>query len=391
MKFIKNKHDNTKFVDGVFQISGKAKEDKDPMTMDCSIGSLKDEKGKLVTYKTVFDSEKEIKTAVKAGYCSNLQGDPKYLEAIDRFVLEGKVSTYHQVLATAGGTGGVSLPMLLCPDEGSEILIPEICWGNYKTMIQENNLKPVSYDIYDLNSLFNRIDSNKDKRLFLIINSPCENPCGHSYSYNEWEKIIEKLNSLKKEVVLVNDVAYLHYAGEGSKEYFKLFNNLRNNVMVMIAYSVSKSFSYYGYRLGALIMIHNDKELVDSMINLFIKKGRSVYSSVNAGAMANIANVLNKHYPEYVLEKEKYKKMLKARANEIIKHLDSLGIEYYKYTEGFFVTLKILNDSTKERVHEELMKRHIYTIKVNKGIRIGLCGIAKKNIKRLCENIKDVM
>ena len=64
------------------------------------------------------------------------------------------------------------------------------------------------------------------------------------------------------------DIAYLDYGtlrGTKTREYFKEFKNLTNNVMVLFAFSASKTFGIYGLRLGALVQLTKD----DNQANLF--------------------------------------------------------------------------------------------------------------------------
>ena len=74
-------------------------------------------------------------------------------------------------------------------------------------------------------------------------------------------------------------------------EYFKLFNDISDNLLVMIGASCSKAFSYYGQRLGLLITINNDKEFLDHFTNLASRLARATWSNVNNAAMLVIADV----------------------------------------------------------------------------------------------------
>lgn len=388
-KFIKDKHENSIYVDNVFAIINLSKNDESKEKINATIGSLYDEEGKIYTYKTVFDVENNMDNKIKASYCGGPQGNDDFLRDISKFVLENRITNNYGVISTPGGTGGLSLSLELTANENDTILYPEISWGNYKNIANGNNLNIVNYDLYSLEDLLNKIDY-VDGRIILIINSPCENPTGHSYCLKDWETIINKLNSLDKEVVLINDLAYLDYANENAKEYFKLFNSISDNVLVLMAYSCSKSFSFYGERLGALIAINNNKEFIDFFINQCTKKARALWSNVNNGAMKTVSEVLENHYEEYTKELQANVDLIKERSNMLLEELDKQKIEYYPYTEGFFVTIKVKDNVKRDEMHKMLIDKHLYTIKVNKGIRISVCSIAKKDIKRAIEIVKSV-
>lgn len=384
--FFSKSRDLNRYVDGIFPIKNACKEDLNPNKINATIGSLYGEDNELVALNCVYDSFNKINDITKASYSSGSFGNDDFNEAILDFVLEGKVK--HALnISTAGGTGAISLSMKLCLDEGESILVPEVAWGNYSLIGKELKLNTIVYDIYDIDALFKKIDQLE--RIFLIINSPCQNPCGLSYSFEQWQKIIDKLNNCGKEVIVLNDVAYMDYAyNKDCKKYFELLNNLKDNVLFLIAYSCSKAFSYYGIRLGSLIAINNNDDFLKLFINQAARNIRTTYSSVNNGAMHSLVDVINNRKQEYLEEKQKYIELLKERSSLFIEEAKNIGLEFYPYDEGFFVTLRFDNNNTRDEIFERLLNNHIYCIKTNKGIRVAICSIPVAKIKGLAAKIK---
>ncbi|MBQ0035919.1 MAG: aminotransferase class I/II-fold pyridoxal phosphate-dependent enzyme [Firmicutes bacterium] len=386
MKFIKKNHDNTKYIDGVFAVSNAVKADNSPDKINASAGCLLDDNGAIITYKTVYESEAKIENNKRASYCEGPQGNKLYNEAIEKFVLEGKVKG--KAIATFGGTGAISLAMNMCLQEGDTVMYPETSWVNYSLMAKELNLNSVTYDIYDIDGLLSKFE--EQERIFVIINSPCENPTGHSYSYYDWQRIIDKLNSLNKETIILNDIAYIDYAyDEDKKKYFELFNNINENILVLMAYSCSKTFSYYGQRLGALLCINNDEEFVETFMNQCAKHCRCIWSNVNNSAMINIADVINNHLDEFNAELKKNIELVKERADVFIKECSECYLHIYPYREGFFITIKIDDNDYRDKVHKRLLENHIYCVKVNKGIRVGICAASKQALSGLARRMKE--
>lgn len=390
MKFLRKNINTDKYVDSIFSVVTKAKQDKDPNTINATAGCLYDESGKLFIYKTVFENASKIENRRKASYASSPKGNPEYIDAICKYVLEGKVNNNYDAIATVGGMGAIYAGIKLCTNDNDTLIYPSIAWGNYSLIAKENNLKSLTYDVYDLNDLFNNIDKCEGK-IFLIINSPCENPLGHSYTIDQWQQIVYKLNSINKEAILLVDNAYMDYAYDHSKEFLSFFNNISDNVLVLIAVSCSKSFSYYGYRMGALIAINNDKEFVEQYINLASRLARTTWSNVSNGAMLNVADVLNNHYDEYIKERDESILMLKRRTDLFIKESNEVGLDLYPYSEGFFVTIKIEDDDKLLKAHNNLIDHHIYTIKVKRGLRVGICSVPYEKVKGLAKRIKDLI
>ncbi|MDO4199004.1 MAG: aminotransferase class I/II-fold pyridoxal phosphate-dependent enzyme [Erysipelotrichaceae bacterium] len=387
MKFVKESLDTKLFVDGVFSIADKAK--KDPEAINAVIGCLCDEEGKLLTYNTVFEGEKRLQPVQRASYAKSCAGNDDYNEAIRNYILEGKVTLPAGTIATAGGTGAIYTAMHMCLQDGDTMAFPEVSWGNYRIMADENLIRSVTYDIYDFESLLKVIDET-EKKAFIIINSPCENPCGHAYTYEEWEKIIDKANSSDKEIILLCDMAYIDYAEKGEKEFFELFNKISDNVLILMAISTSKSFSYYGERLGALLIISKDQKYVDNFVNIGARLLRTTWSNVNNGAMCNVADILNNHLDEFKNEVEESRLLIKKRADIFVNEAKEAGLPIYEYKSGFFVTIKFDDNDHRDEVHERLMNNHIYTVKVNKGIRIAVCSTPVKAVTGLAKKIKEL-
>ncbi len=387
MRFVRRNENVKRYVDNIFSVVKAAKED--PEAINATAGCLYGEDGKLFTYDCVFESEKKITPAQKAAYASSPAGNKEYIDLIDVFVTDGRIHNHHLTMATPGGTGAIACAVNTCLDEGDVIIYPKIAWGNYKVIADERNLKVVNYDIYDLNDLFHVIDSVEGK-VFLIINSPCHNPLGHAYSYEEWKRIMDKINSLDREVILLCDIAYIDYADGDPKKYFELFDEIGDNILVLLAASCSKAFSYYGQRLGALVAVNNDPEFLDHYMNLCSRTARATWSNLNNAGMLNIASVLKEHREEYGRELEEAKQMLKKRTDLFVEQAGEHGLQLYPCSDGFFVTLKMKDNEERDAYHARLIENHIYTIKVNQGIRVALCSVPLKTVDGLAEKMKGL-
>lgn len=387
MKFVRKTINPEKYIDNIFTVTNMAK--ADPDGINATAGCLYDESGKLLTFDSVFENEKAMSSIQHASY-STPEGNKEYLDLINKHVLEDRVKTNNATIATAGGTGALYLATKTCLGDGDTIILPSIAWGNYKVIAQELNLNIINYDVYDINTLLAAIDKAPDK-VFVVINSPCHNPCGQEYTYEEWKVIIDKLNNCNREAVLLNDIAYIDYANENAKQYFDLFNSLNDNVLVELAFSCSKSFSYYGKRLGALIVINNDKEFVDYYLNLCTRLCRATWSNCNNGAMVNVVSILKNNYDEYIKERKDSLAMLNKRIDLFTKQAKENNLDFYPYSAGFFITLKIEDLELRDKVHKAFLDNRIYTIKVNKGIRIALCSVPLEKVDGLAVKMANII
>ena len=393
MGFIRDDLSTNKVNDTVFAVLAKANADNDPSKVNATIGSLCDEDAKLVAYDSFFNIYNALDNRIKAKYAESFSGNKAFNEAVCQHILKDKIKLPYSCVATSGGSGAVTITIKDILKRGQTLLIPEIGWGSYKLMAAEYGINVLEYDIYNLDDLADKalaLSKNQDKVL-MVINAPSHNPCGVSYSIEEWKHLVDRLNEITVPTVILNDIAYIDYCYdvENSRNYLECFNSINDNLCVVIAFSLSKTMTSYGLRCGATIIINKNAEDNILVRQTFEKSCRAIWSNINNAAMVAFAEVYNKHYDEFLKEKAQYIKLLRERADIFIKEADEVGLEYYPYTEGFFITIKALED--KEKMHQTLIDNHIYTVQVNKGLRIAICSVPKSKIKGLARRIKEIL
>lgn len=407
MNFIKESADKKPIVDTVFAIVEKAKEAKEKYgkenVVDATIGSLYDEEGKLVAFQTVFDSFDEIPAAQKAAYANSFRGNPDYRAMVKLWTLgRAKVKLESSVIATPGGTGAVSLVMSEFLETGETVILPDIAWGSYALMAKDKQLNILNYEMFEedhfnLESLKKQVNAlvGKQNRIVVVINDPCHNPTGYTMTHEEWESVIEFLNEVSKTTpcIILNDIAYIDYSYDvdHSRNYMRKFEKMSENVMVVIAMSCSKTMTSYGLRCGAaIICAHSEKSVREAEI-VFEKSARALWSNVNNAAMINFVKVARDEYDDFTLEKAKYIDLLEIRSTIFMKEAQECGLPVYPYKEGFFVTIKIEDNALKERYHALLMEHNIFTVQVNKGIRVAICSLSIEKAQGLAKKMKELL
>jgi len=215
-------------------------------------------------------------------------------------------------------------------------------------------------------------------------------------SPEEWDQVLTFVNELSKvgSVVIINDVAYVDYCVNPSwKDHFIKYKDLSNNVMVVIAFSLSKTFTAYGARVGASVVISNNEEELAKYKDASIYSARSIWSTCNNSVMELFAMINNDEtlYRNFINEKQYYIELLRERARIFIEECDHEGIELYPFKEGFFATLKVSDNTEKEALNLRLQKSNIFTVEVDGGLRIALCSVPKKKLRGLAKKIKAVM
>jgi aspartate aminotransferase/aromatic-amino-acid transaminase len=409
MSFLNTNSDGKKMVDKVFKAAVKAKEAKlkfgDDAVVDATLGTLFDEDGKFVAFDSVWTPFKNIDKVQKAKYAGGIQGNPTFREAVkDWLFADFKDDIQCEVLATPGGAGAISSTMKNVLNSGEIVLKPSQGWGPYKTMASEFDLVLKSYnmfkgDAFDLEDFKSSLQAVMDLqgKVLVIINDPCHNPTGYTLTSEEWDSIIDFVNTLSKQgpVIILNDIAYVDYNihGDSWKQHFKKYSKLHKNVMAVIAFSTSKTMTAYGARAGAAVAITKDKEELQKFINAGIYSARSIWSTVNNGAMELFTLVTTKesYRNAFLKEKQAYVDLLQERADIFVNECHEVGLDIYPFKEGFFVTIKIENDIKKEEASQTLQDHNIFTVEVDGGLRIAICSVPKRKLKGLAKRIKDLL
>lgn len=405
MVFIRKSADPTPLVDAVFSVVAMAKKDKlengDENVVDATIGSLYGDDGKLVALHTVFDHYDAIDQRVKAAYAAGLKGNPSYREAVYEWVIApSKADLCHSVIATPGGTGAISIAVSTFLGAGETLIIPEIAWGSYRLMANENGMKTATYRMFDgdhfnLESVKETVRKvmQEQERVVIIVNDPCHNPTGYSMTVQEWQELIAFINecSVTHPCIIINDIAYIDYSNDTAHvhDYMDTFNGISDNVLITVCSSCSKTLTSYGLRCGAATILARKEESVKEVECIMEKRARATWSNIPNAAMENFTWVVRENREAFEAEKQEYIDLMKQRSSRFLAEAKECGLEVYPYKEGFFVTLKIDDNSVRDKVHQALIEKHIYTVKVNHGIRVAVCSLPLRKTGGLAKVMKE--
>jgi aspartate aminotransferase/aromatic-amino-acid transaminase len=79
---------------------------------------------------------------------------------------------------------------------------------------------------------------------------------------------------------------------------------------------------------------------------------------------------------------------MQERSRIFLAEAKACGLDVYPYKEGFFVTLRIPDNALRDRVHACYIENHIYTVRVNKGIRVAVCSLPVSKVRGLAQRMK---
>lgn len=394
--------------DVIFATAGRAQADMKvngkENVLNGTVGAILDEQGDLVFLHTVRKEYNNLSTADHVGYAP-VKGLPEFLDAAQKACFgDSKPNAYTAAIATAGGTGALHHIIHNYMEVGDEALVADWYWGNYRTLCSDNGRTLSTYTLFDDNNQFNHASfhqevnrlSDKQKNVVIIINSPGNNPTGYTIADEDWQQILQFLQSITDakgtNFILAIDVAYLDYSGDGAKvrTFFRLFENLPSTMLAIVCYSLSKGFTLYGQRVGAMIGISNDKEVIEEYENILASTSRATWSNICRPAMKVFANIVGDcdKYQEYQAEREQYNQLIHERAQIFIDEATAAELPMLPYLGGFFITIPTKRG---KEICEHLEKEHIYVIPLANGIRIAACSIPKRQMKGLASTMARIM
>ena len=391
--------------DSVFAVVEKVREAKKQgvqKLIDGSIGAMRDENGDLGILPVVDEEFRKLPAETLMDYAT-MAGSPEFVQAAIDYTFQGfqPAGTIAAAVGTPGGTGAVRLMVENYLDDGDTVLIPEWLWAPYKTIARESSKNTASYQMFDDDLKFTTKDIkakssewlDKQGRLLVIFNTPGHNPTGYSISESDWADLIPFYKRLAtesgKKVVLGLDIAYIDYCGDPkeSRRFLGMFTDLPENMQVVLAFSMSKSFFVYGMRSGAIVGFHPSAEVMKDFSNIHSFSARGAWSNGNHGAQELMVRICGDPLLSARADRERaaLAKQLRLRADIFTQEAKEAGLKMLPYYGGFFITIPHPN---AKAVCARLMEKHIYLVAMSNGIRLAVCAVPVSQLPGLAAEIK---
>ena len=370
---------------------------------NATIGAIMDDNGKLACLPTVEKIFRELSMANLVTYAP-ITGLPEYLSHAVKLTFGGKIPDgYTAAVATAGGTGAIHHAVENYAEKGEYVLTSDWHWGTYGVICREVGSKLKTFSLFDEQMNFNREDFstkitdilNNQESLLIILNTPAHNPTGFALSDDDWDAVLdlakEKAKTGKKITILV-DIAYIDFAGEtkATHAFMQKFAALPANILPLFSFSMSKSYTFYGQRTGALVALSSDKGVIDEFNEICKFSSRATWSNINRGAMAMLIRIQNDKtaFAAYKKERNALYDMVKRRATIFMDEAKECGLKALPYTGGFFISVPTDNSATIcEKLHDDL----IFAVPLKPGIRVAACSVSEEKMRGVAKKILAAM
>ena len=240
---------------------------------------------------------------------------------------------------------------------GLECIISNPTFVAYESMIENEGSKVINVPLDSENYTINVNDilnSVNDKTRLVFITNP-NNPTG---TYTSKKKIDYLINNLSKDIVVVYDEVYFHFAD--APDFPRAFDYIKENKNVIGIHSFSKAYGLAGIRLGYGISTPQIISYLENIKRPFIINTLSMVAGIHALKDTD-------HLTKTI-------ELIKTEKKWLYQKFDKLGVKYWPSQTNFiFIESKIeLNNFIDGMLSQGIMIRPCNKFGAPNGARITI-------------------
>ncbi|MFV0554621.1 MAG: aminotransferase class I/II-fold pyridoxal phosphate-dependent enzyme [Mangrovibacterium sp.] len=306
-------------------------------------------------------------------------------------------------IVTCALTHAVSMIGYLFMNEGDEIILPELYWGNYNLALcnaygaQMKKYNAFANNALDLNALETAINAGGVGKKIIMLNFP-NNPTGYSPRIDEAQEIANIMLSAAEKgnkIVAVCDDAYfglVYEEGIEKQSIFSYLADLHENILAVKIDGPTKEDYVWGFRVGFITygVKGGDAELYAALEN---KTAGAVRGNISNAANISQSLLVEAFRSEtYTQEKEAKFNLLAERYQSVKEALqDEKYAKYFSplpYNSGYFMCVQLAEGLDGEAVRKLLIEKYsIGVINLNGVIRVAFSAMPASQSKELFEGL----
>lgn len=367
--------------------------------INLGVGVYFDEDGKIPLLKAVARAEEFRQQAMAPRGYLPIEGIAAYDNAVQKLLFgqDSDVIQQQRVVTaqSIGGTGALKLgaDFLKTLDTSGVIAISNPSWENHRALFTNAGYDVQDYRYYEpaTNGLnFSGMLEDLQalpQRSIIVLHACCHNPTGVDLTLDNWHEIIKVIQT--KQHIPFLDIAYQGF-GQGIEEDAAAVRLFAESGMVFfVSSSFSKSFSFYGERVGALSIVTHSTEEAQRVLSQVKRVIRTNYSNPPTHGATIVNMVLNNPELNALWQEElaSMRKRIQQMRTLMVQQLKTKGA---KKDFGFIIeqhgmfSYTGLTATQVERLREEFA---IYAVSTG---RICVAALNMKNIDAVTDAIVEV-
>ncbi|TKG96388.1 aminotransferase class I/II-fold pyridoxal phosphate-dependent enzyme [Puteibacter caeruleilacunae] len=306
-------------------------------------------------------------------------------------------------IVTNALTHGISMAGYMFLNEGDEVIVPNLFWGNYNlTLVNAYGAKLTQFNLFkdggfDLDAFKAKLEEGGIGKKVVILNFP-NNPSGYTPTVEEQDAIVEIIRESAEKgnnIVTITDDAYFGLVfeeGIARESIFSALCNLHPNVLAVKVDGPTKEDYVWGFRVGFMTygVKGGDAELYAALES---KTAGAVRGNISNSANISQSLLLNAFNSEtYNQEKDEKQEIMQTRYNAVKEALkDAKYADVFTplpFNSGYFMCVQLAEGLDGEQVRQVLIEKYsIGLINLNNVLRIAFSAVAAEDVKEMFEGI----
>jgi aromatic-amino-acid transaminase len=385
--------------DPILGLNDQYAADTNPKKVNLGVGVYYDESGKLPLLECVQRAERMLADNPKARGYLPIDGIAAYDAAVKNLVFgagsaavnSGRVAT----IQSLGGTGGlkVGADFLKRLYPAAKVLISDPSWENHRALFTQAGFTTEFYPYYDaakrginFDGMLTRLNAAEPGTI-VVLHACCHNPTGYDLAPEQWDQVIATVKA--RQLIPFLDMAYQGF-GKGIAEDGQAVQKfVAAGDDFLVATSFSKSFSFYGERVGALSVFCASKDEADRVLSQLKVMIRTNYSNPPTHGGSVVAMVLNTPELRQLWEEElaNMRNRIHQMRVLLVANLKTAGVKQDMSFIIHQVGMFSYSGLTKEQMVRLRNEFGVYG--VDSG-RICVAALNTRNIDYVCQSIAAV-
>ena len=162
------------------------------------------------------------------------------------------------------------------------------------------------------------------------------------------------------------------------------------NVLPLISQSLSKAYTLYGMRCGALICLAPDGDIADEFRRACEFSSRASWSNCPRAPQVILAKIYaDPELKARVCEERKgFRDMLIRRGRAFEEAAAECGLQMVPFDAGFFASVPCDNP---DEISARLEKEGIFLVPLAKGLRVSVASVSEEICRKLPRRILNAM